>query len=393
MKVEKGLYQGQEGVWLENDKSRLFIQSFGAMTPEFSIKTNIDHKEQWINTHWRPYFKSPFSGRIDPNNQEQMDYWGGELLRLAGGSFPCAPTFGPGNDQIPPHGDTANSDWRLEGVEEVVINEKSLGSVSWSLGGHYGDLQYRKKDLMSSDSATHYSLFSVQNLNNKALPIHMAFHNTVGVPFIERGCFIETNCQHFTTADHASEFGYTSALKSMQEFDSLDAAPREDGGTSDLSRMPGFNGQSEFISGVTDDKDFLWSVVINPYLHLAYLSAIPLNCRGDQVNPNFMNWWIHSGGRDFKPWADHEGGMDREYALGMEVSVGGSCNGLDWSKENPTLLDKDTFYTLQPHSQVSFICINSIFEVAPDLKANQVSKVVNGFLEKLDCSVVQHISI
>lgn len=58
MKVEKGLYQGQEGVWLENDKSRLFIQSFGAMTPEFSIKTNIDHKEQWINTHWRPYFKS-----------------------------------------------------------------------------------------------------------------------------------------------------------------------------------------------------------------------------------------------------------------------------------------------------------------------------------------------
>lgn len=368
MKIEIGQYLGQDGVWLKNDQTRLFVQKFGGMTPEFSSLCQLGSSAQWVNTHWNPHFKTPFSGKLNPASQEQQTYWGIELMRQAAGTFPCAPNFGPGNSELLPHGDTANMDWQLEDAQQTKSRQQEAVYAHWKLTGNYQGLHYRKWDILPASSSTHYMVLEVINPTDKDVEINLAWHTTLGAPFLERGCLIETNCSQFKTAPTGTEFDHTSALKSGAEFTSLGEAPVSQSHsnhrkTKDVSTMPGYNGLSEFISGVTDHSRYLWSVCINPYLKMAYLTLVPFDAIERQANASSMNYWIHSGGRDFTPWADYQGGVDRNYALGMETSIGASCLGLDWARKHPEYLGKPTHCTLAAGASLRFPCINTIFEV------------------------------
>lgn len=396
MSAEVGRYFGLDGVWLKNAETRLFIQSFGGMTPEFAILATLDSETHWVNSHWTPHFRALFSGGMDSNDPEQADYWGIELMRQVAGTFPCAPTFGPGNAQLLPHGDTANSVWVLDGVDERTNDDQSISCACWHLNGQYQGLTYRKWDCLGAEGSTHFMILEVSNPNAHEVPINLAWHTTLGRPFLERGCKISNNCDRFRVAPMGTEFDLTSGLVAGAEFDSLEKAPGKDKSLRDLSSMPGYNGHSEFISGVRADNDILWSVCVNPFMKLAYLSIIPLNVLADQVNASSLNYWVHAGGRNFTPWADYQGGVDRDYALGMESAIGSSCLGLDWAQDNPTFMDKPSYVVLTTGRSVKFPCINSIFTVEYDeqrpLNAVSIQKQVEKHIKALDFSVLKRLT-
>ncbi|KHT62537.1 hypothetical protein RJ45_17140 [Photobacterium gaetbulicola] len=394
MYIEIGQYLGQDGVWIENDETRLFVQAFGGMTPEFSRKMHSQTGDYWLNAHWLPHFKSPFSGKLNKQNPAEKAYWGVELLRQAAGCFPCAPAFGPGNQRVPTHGDTANTDWQLTSAEQVEADGRKFARATWSLAGNYEQLCYRKADYLRDDDGSHYMVMTVENTTNHDVPINLAWHTTLGAPFLERGCWILDNCDEYQVSPEGTEFDATSSLKLGSSFPSLSQAPMLSGASKDLSVMPGYNGSAEFISGTSSSKQVLWSACYNPYFNLVYVSAVPLEQLSDQVSPSFMNYWIHSGGRDAVPWADYPGGPDRNYALGLECSIGGSCKGYDWSLEQPCMLNKPTNYNLEAHSAISFVCINSFFtpnfaskvETVSSLDKSQLKVLIERHIDTLDIS-------
>ncbi len=194
---------------------------------------------------------------------------------------------------------------------------------------------------------------------------------------------IETNCSHFKTAPLGTEFDHISALETGAEFTSLTKAPVNDAlakrlSTKGMSKMPGYDGHYEFISGVTKHSDYLWSVCINPFLKMVYLTLVPFNAIERQADASSVNYWMHSGGRDFAPWADYQSRVDRNYALGMETSVGASCLGLDWAKQHPEYIGKPTFSKLDAGASLRFPCIDTIFEIDLDasLEASQVRQSI-----------------
>lgn len=383
MSAEQSHYMGQPGVWLKNSDSRLFIQAFGGMTPEFAAKAHFSGEIHWVNTHWNPHFRTPFSGSLNSNNEEERQYWGIELLRQAAGCFPCGPTFGPGNDLLLPHGDLANGTWSLDHLDS------EQNQICWSLLGGYEALHYRKWDKLAQSGATHIMMLEAENRQAHAVDINLAWHTTLGAPFLERGCHISTNCHQFITPHLGTEFDATCSIEPNSDFSSLKEAPGRNGTLQDRAIMPGYNGHADFITGVSDDKHHLWSVCVNPFLNLAYLSTIPLSRLKNQSNASFMNYWMHSGGRHFVPWADYEGGVDRNYALGMESAIGASCFGLDHSKAHRTLLNKPTVIELLPGQSVTFPCINSLFEIHLDPLANesieiQIHRAVQKQIKLLD---------
>lgn len=390
MYIEVGQYLGQDGVWLKNDETRLFIQAFGGMTPEFSRKMRSQTGDYWLNAHWMPHFKAPFSGRMDNDDPEQRAYWQVELLRQAAGTFPCAPAFGPGTDNIPTHGDTANNVWSLASARLVDSGGESYAKAVWHLAGEFEQLKYQKTDYLRQGDSSHYMVMTVENNHDYAVPINMAWHTTLGSPFVERGCWLLDNCQQYQVCPQGTEFDTTASLELGARFESLSDIPTRTGGKSDLSLMPGYNGHAEFISGVSSSRQLLWSACYNPYYNLVYVSVIPLAQLEGQVSPSFMNYWIHSGGREMMPWADYDGGCDRNYALGLECAIGGSCKGYEWSRENPQFLNKPTYFELAGNSTASFVCINSFFSPEgygrPITGESQLTEMIEQYIRSLDIS-------
>ncbi|MDG3087591.1 hypothetical protein P7F88_16590 [Vibrio hannami] len=383
MSAEKSSYMGQSGVWLKNADSRLFVQEFGGMTPEFSAKASFGGESHWVNTHWNPHFRTPFSGLLNSDSEEEGQYWGIELMRQAAGCFPCGPTFGPGNEELLPHGDLASGFWSLDYLD----SDHNL--VQWSLDGSYESLRYKKWDMLSQSGSAHIMILEAENTQSHPVDINLAWHTTLGAPFLERGCQIVTNCNQFITPPLGTEFDDTCSIEPGSEFCSLEQAPGRNGEVQDRSTMPGYNGHSEFITGVSNEYDYLWSACVNPHLNLAYLTLIPLDALPKQANAGFMNYWMHSGGRNFAPWADYQGGVDRNYALGMETSIGASCLGLDHSRKNRTLMGKPSVIELQPGQKVMFPCINSLFEIqiidsANEYTEQQIRQEVKQQIHQLD---------
>lgn len=398
MPVQESSYLGQSGVWITNSSTRLFVQHFGGMTPEFSTRLRDKDGAVWLNTHWQPHFKASQSGFMDSTDPEQSSYWGIELLRQAAGTFPCAPTFGPGNDQLLPHGDCANTNWQLNRCYEVDVeyqhSHHKANIAHWQLQGQYRQLQYQKWDYLYADQSAHYCVLQVHNPNDQAVDINLAWHTTLGAPFLERGCLVFNNCNHFKVAPAGTEFDQTTQLEPNLEFTDFSAAPTKSARQKNLHLMDGYTGHSDFVSGTTDNPELLWSLCVNPYLNLAYLSVIPLSRLPNQVNAQSMNYWNHCGGRDFTPWADYQGGVDRTYALGMEAAIGSSCQGLEHSRSQRTYMDKPSCYALKAQQTVTFPCINSLFELTSDELAlatdsTQHPTTLNTIIE---AAVMRHIA-
>jgi hypothetical protein len=369
-------YGGRASVSLSNEKVRTVIDALGGMVPEFSLRRG----KAGLNAHWAP----PFRGTSGMPWSEDLHakYWGAKLLYNIAGDFTCSPGFGPpckaDGAELPPHGWTANEEWKLEGCG--VDREAGAAFVDFSLESPAPSmpLSWKKRDLVLSGQSAYYSVLDVENRGDAAISINLARHNTIGSPFLESGCRISLSARRFRVAPLGTEFDDTGRLEPGAEFGSLAAAPLRGGGTVDISEVPGMIGATDFVTGpVPRGTSLGWSCVVNPRLRLAYLCFFPgpAATPSGEIALSFNDLWMQYGGRDFTPWALHEGGADLSFCLGTENAVGAYANGLEFSRANPEIMGSPTTVALPPRSARRLCYGVALLELPAELAAEGASEV------------------
>ena len=367
--VEAG---ARDATVLENGLVRIMVDDSGGMVPELSARVKdpspapkpqktavaVEAPGGYLNAHWMPWFRSnsgkPFSAAKD------AAFWKANLLYDLAGNFPCVPTFGGGGmidgTDIPPHGWTANNRWHFEkqGADHEAGAAWALSTMESPNPGM--PLSFKKIDAVLKDKPVHYtSLILVNNGDNPA-EINIAWHNTVGSPFLQAGCRISAAAESWTTPPTGGEFDTTGRLAFGKKFDSLEAAPLRNGGTVDLSCVPGQIGYTDFAAGAVPRSAKLgWSAVVNSELKMAYLCFFPgpKGVKKNEIALSFNNLWMQYGGRPFTPWAAYDGGSDLTYCLGTENSLGAYAYGLAYAREHRKILGAPTTVVIPAHASMT----------------------------------------
>ncbi len=336
---------GRAASALDNGLLRVLVDDLGGMVPELSAPVGNGR----LNAHWQPAFRANGSGTFDP--AVHGAFWKVKLLHHIAGNFPCVPNFGPGHRcgkvDLPPHGWSANDTWLLSGVKEqdgAVWAEYRMDSPDAAL-----PLSFRKIDALVEGQAVHYSSLEVRNRGSVPASVNVAWHNTIGAPFLQAGCRLSAAAEAWTTPPAGGEFDTTGRLAIGKEFESLSVAPLRSGGTADLSAVPGPIGYTDFTAGAIPSGARLgWSAVTNPAQGFLYLCFFPGggSAGADDIVLRFNELWMQYGGRPFTPWAAYEGGTDTTYCLGTENAAGAYANGLAYALEHPSILGAPTTVTI-----------------------------------------------
>jgi hypothetical protein len=332
---------------LTNGLVRVVVDDKGGMIPELSYW----RENGYLNTHWLPHFRSN-SGRAYSKTIDS-GYWGSELLYEIAGNFPCVPNFGlPGKAngvEYPQHGTTSNNKWKL--LKSGVLAHRAAFAVSTLKGERTNEFTYKKYDILLEGHPVHYAVLKIRSHFQKAARITAAWHNTLGSPFLEKGCLIDVSASRFATVPSPSEFDTGSRLAIGTEFTSLSRAPFRNGKHGDIRLVPGMIGYSDFCTGPVPRTAHLgWSSVVNPSLKSIYLCYFkgPAAAGKSDLILYFNDLWMQYGGRKFTPWASSAEGSDMTFCLGTENSVGAFANGIQYSLAHPELLGSPTSVEILP---------------------------------------------
>ncbi|MDR1506952.1 MAG: hypothetical protein LBI67_07590 [Treponema sp.] len=330
---------GRAATVLEHASLRVMIDDIGGMIPEFS--GNRDNG--WINSHWMPWFRSNSGNPY--NDAAHGSFWKSNLLYHMAGSFPCIPNFGPGHIidgiHMPPHGWTANREWRY-----VTNDSDEASEALWTLSVMESPdkampLSFSKIDAIIPGQSVLYTSVRVRNRGSSDIEICAAWHNVIGSPLLYPGSHISGAATRWMTPPPGSEFDTTSQLALGAEFGSLARAPLLRGGKTDLSVVPSPSGYTDFAAGAIPKTEVTgWLSLVNPYLKMLYMSFFtgPAAAGDDDIILYFNNLWMQYGGRPFTPWAPYEGGPDISCCLGLENSLSAFTNGLEYSQNQKTLM-------------------------------------------------------
>jgi hypothetical protein len=328
---------------LEHESLRVMIDDIGGMIPEFSGNRN----GEWINAHWMPWFRSNSGKPYD--DTAHGSFWKANLLYQIAGAFPCIPNFGPGHIidgiHMPPHGWTANQEWRY-----VTNDSDEANGALWVLSVMESPdkampLSFSKIDAILPGQSILYTSVRVRNRGAGDIEICAGWHNTTGSPFLSSGCRISGAAKSWMTPPPGSEFDTTTRLALGAEFDSLFRAPLLRGGKTDLSVVPAPNGYTDFATGAISKTERTgWLSLVNPGLNMLYLAFFtgPAAAEEDDIILYFNNLWMQYGGRPFTPWAPYEGGPDLSYCLGLENSLSAFANGLEYARNQKSLMGNPT---------------------------------------------------
>ncbi|MDR1863340.1 MAG: hypothetical protein LBQ67_05400 [Treponema sp.] len=351
----------REATLLEHASLRVIIDDTGGMVPELSCVSGKGR----INAHWIPHFRAN-SGR-PYDDAEHGAFWKGSLLYEIAGNFCCAPNFGPGHlidgVTMPPHGWTANHQWRFTG--SGVDGESGAAWALSSMESPHREmpLAFKKLDLILPDHPVHYTGLEIKNRGGEDIEICVGWHNTLGTPLLQRGCRVSGAAKRWTVSPPGGEFDTTSRLALGAEFGSLTEAPLAAGGTEDLTQVPAPLGYTDFVCGAIGDGERLgWSALVNPFLKLAYVCFFtgPAAAAEDDIILRFNDLWMQYGGRPFTPWAPYEGGTDLTYCLGTENGAAAFAYGLEYSRRVKTLMGAPTTCTI-PAGKSRILRYGSLF--------------------------------
>lgn len=342
-------YGFRDSAFIGNDRLSVLINSEMGMVPQLNCRKG----DGWINAHWQPIFRANSGHKWDPQIHE--DFWKVPLLYHIAGNFPCCPNFGPGHEvegyNLPPHGFTSLLKWDLKALEQ----REEIVFAKWTLSTKEHPFAYEKTDMVRKDDYSHYMSLKVTNTGTKAEPYNFGWHNTVGAPFLEKGCLINNNAKAFAVPEEGTEFDTTGRLAMGAICESMTEVPTRDGKTVNLKKVPGPIGYTDLLSGaVPEECKIAWSSVTNPKQKLLYMSFFqgPSAVQQGEMPLHFYNYWMNYGGRNFKPWAPMDGSPDQSFCLGAENSIGHFANGLASSLKNPTLLGHPTYKMLEPGESV-----------------------------------------
>lgn len=361
--IESG---SREAVVLENGMFRVMIDLEGGMVAELSRKSG----QAFINAHWLPWFRQVSAVENPTEGTSPAMFQKIPLLTRIAGNFPCVPSFGGGNPVngvvMPPHGWAANEKWDLAGLGTVCKGTRAWARFKLKSPEQGMKLEFDKLDMIFAGESVHYTILGVKNAGDKDLEINAAWHNTIGPPFLERGCRISASAGRWMGAPETSEFGGTGELAMEEEFRKIERVPLRAGGFADASRVPGMIGFTDFLTGAVPDVARLgWSACVNDKTSLAYVTWFPgpASVKNNEMGLNFNNFWLQYGGRPFTPWAMYEGGTDQTFCLGMENSTGAWANGLADSIARKELLGRPTTITIKAGEKKTLPYATGLFDL------------------------------
>jgi hypothetical protein len=219
------------------------------------------------------------------------------MLRALRGDFFCAPFGGNSTpwrgEAHPPHGDTANSSWRLKAFERS--GDRLTLHANLHLTTRAGTVD-KFITLMEGQSAIYQ-----RHVLTARGPITVGHHAMLKFPDAPGSGVVSTSrfveAQVFPEAfEKPEERGYQS-LKPGATFRSLERVPMLNGGTADLTRYPARRGYEDLVMLTADPKlTFAWTAVTFPRENYVWFSL---------RDPRLLRhtiFWISNGGRHYPPW-------------------------------------------------------------------------------------------
>lgn len=272
----------------------------------------------------RPFSAAPWRGT--PEARKLIP-----LLRDLSGDFFCAP-FGAGppykGEAHPPHGEPANSEWRVTSrapgkLTAILETRIRKGLITKTIETRKGETNLYQTHLLEEFRGRlclgHHAMLDFRR-NGPGLISTSRFllGQVLPVPF-----------------ENPAQGGY-SCLKQGAWFRSLGSVPMADGGRADLSRYPAREGFEDLVMiRHKDADDFAWEAVVFPEKGFVWFAL---------KNPGLLAstvLWHSNGGRHYPPWNGRHRGV-----LGVEdvtayfhLGLGASVQPNPWSAKGvPTAL-------------------------------------------------------
>ncbi len=343
------LWEGRSAAVLTNDLIRVVIEDQGAMVLELSTELPSGGR---VNAHAIPWFRGTGTSVY---SDENSDFWrNNSLLYQKAGSYFCFPNFGDACQDGPVFhemdGYSANGYWMVEryGTDSTFNGAWMLSSLVSREAGNRWNVQ--KVDMLLPGHPVLYTSCTIRNDGDSPLTANIAWRNTLGAPFLESGCLLNSSAERWMTTNQSLNGIYGRIADGIQ-FDDLRKAPLKSGGTVDLTQVSGMTGSTDLIAGVVPSSSRLgWNSVINPRQQLLYFTFFPGPAVLEEGDvPLYFNYFLMDyGGRQLSPWALYDGGTSQVFNLGCGSGTSFMEEGVVRSVQQETLMGCPTTISLAP---------------------------------------------
>jgi hypothetical protein len=245
------------------------------------------------------------------------------LLKSLRGDFLCLPFGGQKNG--PPHGETANAEWKLVNQSE---NEITISIDATDTKAHVEKILSIKNDqqVVYIDHLIS-KLEGEWNYGNH--PILDLSHLPEGSGRIATSSFRWGSVHHenFSKAEN----GETGALKASSRFSDLRKVEMKDGSFTDLTKYPARKGNDDLVmlvnEAATASQPFAWTAItLDGYVWFSLKNV--------EDFPSTL-FWFSNGGRSGHPWENRHLGR-----LGAEEVCSYFCDGYDLAREKRLAADQ-----------------------------------------------------
>ncbi len=259
---------------------------------------------------------SPYA--LAPWTPEEVDETLPVLLKVLRGDFFCFP-FGPQEDGLPPHGASANAEWKIvAGGEEMLhlgLDDPDSGAwVEKILALREGESAvYCEHRISGAEGRYSYGNHPILDFSSLAEGEGRVSVSPFRWASVYPGVFSNPLNR---------EYGI---LKPGASFTDLREVPLATGGSTDLTRFPARQGYEDLVMMVsepaTPEQPFAWSAAV--FDGYAWFSL-----KNPADFPATL-FWLSNGGRHGEPWQGRHLGR-----LGIEEVCSHFCDGVDVSRED-----------------------------------------------------------
>ncbi len=217
------------------------------------------------------------------------------------------------------------SDETTGGVWVLSKNDSKFKDSKWST---------KRLDVVLPNQPVIYSALYIKNTSKEEINLHVGFDNTIGAPFLESNCLLNSSTKLWKKFDDVDSDKVFERIGESEKPFPLDKAPLKTGGTCDAKNIAGILGTTDILYAKNDleSSSHIWSSIINPHHQLIFLSFSPGTelMEDIDINLDYSTMVLDYGGRNQPPWSLYEGGPSNEFSihLGSSTSYYGKGNGV-----------------------------------------------------------------
>lgn len=282
MKTALQRQAGQPGWSFASDRVKAFLTRTGGQLAPVTFRLGRRAVE--------PFSIPPWTNEALPDTPT--------MLRVVRGDFFCAPFGGNAaphaGEQHPPHGETANGEWKFESLERAGGDVTLHTSIQTRV-------RRGRVDKRLTLRAGHAAVYCEHVLSGFSGALPIGTHPMLKFPEdAGPGCISSSGFTHGYVVprdwERPEAKGY-SWLKPGARFSTLKRVPSIDGRTVDLSLFPARRGYEELVQLVSDPRQpFAWTAVTLPGAGWVFFAIKDPRVLRETV------LWFSNGGRHYSPW-------------------------------------------------------------------------------------------